>query len=128
VEVDGVVHEGHAATVLVANCGQIVPGLLPLGAHIRPDDGVLDVVVIDATSYAAALRVTWRLFQRCPHQDAGITFYRGSSVRVATEPSMPVQSDGDALGATPLRVDLVPGALAVYAPVPRRLVWGMGAT
>ncbi len=128
VEVDGVVHEGHAVTVLVANCGQIVPGVLPLGAHIRPDDGVLDVVVLDATSYAGALRVVWRMFQRQPHADTGITFYRGASVRVTTEPTMPVQSDGDALGVTPLAVDLVPRALAVYVPAPRRLVWRLGAS
>ncbi len=128
VEVDGAVHEGHAVTVLVANCGQIVPGVLPLGSHIRPDDGVLDVVVLDATSYAGALRVVWRMFQRQPHADAGITFYRGASVRVTTEPAMPVQSDGDALGVTPLAVDLVPRALAVYVPAPRRLVWRLGAS
>jgi len=128
VEVDGVVHEGHAATVLVANCGQIVPGVLPLGSHICPDDGALDVVVIDAASYAAALRVTWRLFQRQPQADAGISFYRGSSVRVETEPAMPVQSDGDALGDTPLTAEVVPHALAVYAPAPRRMAWGLGAS
>ena len=128
VEVDGVVHEGHAATVLVANCGQIVPGILRLGSHISPDDGALDVVVIDATSYAAALRVTWRLFQRRPDAESGISFYRGTAVKVTTEPEMPVQSDGDALGTTPLSAELVPGALAVYAPARRRSSWGFGAT
>ncbi len=126
VEVDGVAHEGHAATVIVANCGQIVPGLLPLAAHIRPDDGVLDVAVLDADSYAAALRVVWRLFQRRPDADSGITFYKGASVRVTTEPPLPVQSDGDALGTTPLAVELVPRALAVYVPARRRLSWGFG--
>lgn len=127
VEVDGVVHEGHAATVLVANCGQIVPGMLPLASHIEPDDGVLDVVVLDATSYAAALRVVWRLFQRRPDADSGITFYRGASVRVTTEPTLPVQSDGDALGTTPLSVELVPRALPVFVPASRRPVWRLGA-
>jgi diacylglycerol kinase (ATP) len=128
VEVDGVVHEGHAATVIVANCGEVVPGVLPLGSHIRPDDGVLDVVVLDARSYAAAVRVVWRLLQRQPHADSGITFYRGATVRVSTEPALPVQSDGDPLGTTPLTAEVVPRALTVYAPAPRRLVWGSGAS
>lgn len=127
VEVDGVVHEGPAATVIVANCGEIVPGVLPLGAHIRPDDGVLDVAILDADSYAAALRLVWRLFQRRPDADSGITFYRGASVRVTTEPTLAVQSDGDALGTTPLSVELLPGALPVYVPERRRLSWGFGA-
>jgi diacylglycerol kinase (ATP) len=128
VEVDGVVHEGHAATVIVANCGQVVPGLLPLGAHIEPDDGALDVVVLDAASYAGALRVVWRLFQRQPQADAGITFYRGASVRLVTEPTLPVQSDGDALGTTPATIELLPRALAVYVPAPRRLAWRFRAS
>ena len=128
VEVDGVVHEGHAVTVLVANCSQIVPGVLPLGSHIEPDDGVLDIVVLDATSYAAAMRVVWRLFQRRPRADSGITFYRGSSVRVTTEPTLPVQSDGDGLGTTPFSVELLPRALSVYVPARRRLAWRFGAS
>ena len=128
VEVDGVVHEGHAATVLVANCGEIIPGILSLGSHIRPDDGVLDVVVLDAASYAAALRVVWRLFQRRPDADSGITFYRGTSVRVTTEPALPAQSDGDGLGTTPFSVDLLPGALTVCVPARRRLAWRIGAS
>lgn len=127
VEVDGVVHEGHAATVIVANCGDIVPGVLPLGSHIEPDDGMLDVVVLDAASYAAALRVVWRLFQRRPDADSGITFYRGRTVRVTTEPTLPVQSDGDGLGTTPLSVELMPRALAIYVPARRRPVWRFGA-
>jgi diacylglycerol kinase family enzyme len=127
IEVDGVVHEGHAATVIVANCGQIVPGMLPLGSHIEPDDGVLDVVVLDATSYAAALRVVWRLFQRRPDADSGITFYRGGTVRVTTEPTLPVQSDGDGLGTTPLSVELIPRALTIFVPARRRPVWRFGA-
>ena len=127
VEVDGVVHEGHAVTVLVANCGQIVPGVLPLGSHIEPDDGALDIVVLDATSYAAALRVVWRLFQRRPHADSGITFYRGASVRVTTEPTLSVQSDGDGLGTTPFSVELVPRALSVYVPARRRPARRFGA-
>jgi YegS/Rv2252/BmrU family lipid kinase len=119
VEVDGAMHEGYAATVIVANCGYIVPGVLPLAACIAPDDGIFDVAVIDATSYASALRLTWRLFQRQPHADAGITFYRGRTVRVSCEPVLPVEADGEAMGVTPMAIELIPHALTVLAPRPR---------
>jgi diacylglycerol kinase (ATP) len=122
VEVDGVVHEGPAATVFVANCGQVVPGVLPLGSHIRPDDGVLDVAVVDAGSYVDALRVVWRMFQRRPEAEAGIRFFRGRRVRVSTEPALRVQADGDLSGTTPMDVELAPGALTVF--VPRRRLAG----
>jgi diacylglycerol kinase (ATP) len=126
VEVDGVVHQGHAATVIVANCGQVVPGVLSLGSHILPDDGALDVAVIDADSCVSALRVVWRFFQGRPDADSGITFYRGGTVRVSSEPTFPVQSDGEPFGATPMSVELLPRALSVLVPAPRRLPWAFG--
>jgi YegS/Rv2252/BmrU family lipid kinase len=116
VEVDGAAHEGHAATVIVANCGQIVPGVLSLGDGIAPDDGVFDVAVLDATSYASALRLVWSMLQRRSGADSGITFYRGRAVRVSCEPVLQVEADGEALGATPMTVELIPRALTVLVP------------
>lgn len=120
VEVDGAVHEGHATTVIVANCGQIVPGVLSLSDDIAPDDGVFDVAVLDAASYASALRLAWHMFARRPGADAGITFYRGRTVRVSCEPVQSVEADGELLGVTPMGVDLIPRALTVLAPPLRR--------
>jgi YegS/Rv2252/BmrU family lipid kinase len=119
IEVDGAVHEGHAATVIVANCGHLVPGVLALADGIAPDDGMFDIAVLDAASYASALRILWRMFQRRPEADAGITFYRGRTVRVSCDPVLPVEADGEALGLTPMAVELIPLALTVLAPRPR---------
>lgn len=121
IEVDGVAHDGRAVTVIVANCGHIVPGLLRLAGRIAPDDGLLDVVVLDAASYAGALRLVWRLFQRRPDADSGITLYRGRTVHVSCEPSLPVEADGEALGTTPMTVELIPRALTVLVPKAGRL-------
>ena len=120
VEVDGVIHEGRAVTLLVANCGHIVPKLLPLAEDIVPDDGLLDVAILDADSYATALRLVWRMLQRRPDADAGITFYRGRFVRVDSDPVLPVEADGEPMGTTPMTVELFPRALTVLAPLPRR--------
>jgi diacylglycerol kinase (ATP) len=116
VEADDGVLEAQAALVLVANCGQLIPGVLPLHAAVRPDDGVLDVVVLDAASIPGAARVVWRMFVRRPHQDPGITFVRAGRVRVTAEPPLPVQADGEAAGTTPLTVEMLPLALHVLAP------------
>jgi len=120
IEVDGAVHEGHATTVIVANCGQIVPGVLSLADDIAPDDGVFDVAVLDAASYGSALRVAWHMFARRPGADSGITFYRGRRVRLTCEPVQSAEADGELLGVTPMEVELVPLALKVLAPPPRR--------
>ena len=116
IEADGVVHETHAAIVLVANCGELIPGVLPIHAAIRPDDGVFDIAIFDAATMGQALRLVWRLFQRQPHADPGISFLRASRVAITTEPVLPVQADGEAAGTTPLTVELLPRALHVLAP------------
>jgi len=116
IEADGAVHETHAVFVLVANCGELIPGILHLHAAIRPDDGVFDVAIFDAASVASAARVFWRLLSRQPHADSGITFLRASRVAITAEPALPAQADGEAAGMTPLTVELLPRALHVLAP------------
>ena len=44
--VDGTAFEMPTVAVLVANCGQIVPGLLGPRVTLDPSDGVLDVIAI----------------------------------------------------------------------------------
>ncbi len=115
-ETDGVVHEAEAALVLVANCGQLIPGILPLHTKVRPDDGVFDVAILDASSIPGAARLVWWMLLRRPHAVPGITFLRASSVRLTTEPALPVQADGEAAGLTPVSVAMLPLALRVLAP------------
>jgi YegS/Rv2252/BmrU family lipid kinase len=115
-EADGVVHEAQAALVLVANCGQLIPGILPLHTEVRPDDGVFDVAILDAASLPGAARLVWRMFLRRPHAVPGITFLRASRVRLSAEPPLPVQADGEAAGLTPMSVEMLPLALRVLAP------------
>ena len=43
ITIDGVEYDANAAMVLVANCGEVIPPYVRLGAGIRPDDGLLDV-------------------------------------------------------------------------------------
>ena len=116
VEADGAVREAPAALVLVANCGELIPGLLPLHTEVRPDDGALDVAILDAASIPSAARVVWRMFLRHPHGDPGISFLRAGRVRITAEPPLPVQADGEAAGMTPLTVEMLPLALHVLAP------------
>lgn len=109
-------HEGPAALVLIANCGEIVPGLLPIHPDIRPDDGVFDVAVLDASTFPGAARLVWFLLLRRPHFVPGITLLRADRVTLTAEPPFPVQADGEAAGTTPMTVEVLPRALHVLAP------------
>jgi YegS/Rv2252/BmrU family lipid kinase len=116
IECDDYCHEGRAALVLIANCGELIPGLLPIHPDVRPDDGAFDVAVLDASSLPGAARMVWWMFLRRPHYVPGITLLRASRVALWADPPLPVQADGEAAGVTPATVELLPGALHVLAP------------
>ena len=51
VTVDGMEYDANAAMILVANCGEVIPPFVKLKSGIRPDDGLLDVIVLRADNF-----------------------------------------------------------------------------
>lgn len=116
IETEASTLEARAATVLIANCREIIPGVLALGDDIAPDDGILNVVVFDASSFAEAARVAWRLLLREGHMEPGVTFMAARRVAIRADRELPVQADGEACGFQPLAATVVPRSLIVLAP------------
>lgn len=116
IEVDGSVLETKAATVLVANCGELIPPLVRLKADIAPDDGLLDVVVLSADGMVDSVGVFWHLLSGTGDGDKRIEYARGRRVSIETVPARPVQLDGEPAGMTPLVAEVVPGAIRVLVP------------
>jgi diacylglycerol kinase (ATP) len=122
ITIDGVEYEAHAAMVLVANCGEVIPPLVRLGPGITPDDGLLDVVVMRADNFSQSLRAVWDLLRVAPGSAGGGTYVghaRGREVRVESERVQPVQLDGEPGGETPFSASVVPGAIRVMVPAGR---------
>jgi undecaprenyl-diphosphatase len=119
ITIDGVEYDAHAAMVLVANCGEVIPPFIRLRTGIRPDDGVLDVVVMRANSFGQSVRAVWDLLRDAPTAE-GIETYvgyaRGREITVVTDPVEPVQLDGEPGGETPFTVNVVPGAIRILVP------------
>jgi YegS/Rv2252/BmrU family lipid kinase len=127
VTVDGVAHELPAAMVLVANCGELVPPFLRLGANVAPDDGWLDVLVLRAEGTLASLSAFVELMRGRRNGARRLWFGRGHVVRVEVleGPPRPMQLDGEPWGDAPFEARLVPAALPVIvdpatAPLGRR--------
>lgn len=116
ITVDGVEYEAHAAMVLVANCGEIIPPLVKLRTGISPEDGLLDVVVMRANSVGQSIRAIWDLLREGHGGDAFVGYARGRQIRVETHPVQPVQLDGDPGGHTPFTATAVPGAIRIMTP------------
>jgi diacylglycerol kinase (ATP) len=105
--------------VLVANCGEVIPPYIRLGTGIRPDDGLLDVVVVRANGFGQSLRAVWDLLRMAPEVDGLDTYVgyaRGREVRVETHPVQPVQLDGETGGETPFTATVVPKAIRIMVP------------
>jgi diacylglycerol kinase (ATP) len=119
VTVDGVDYEATAAMILVANCGEVIPPYVRLGAAITPDDGMLDVVVMRADSFGESVRAVWELL-RARGPVAGrpglVGYARGREITVASTSPEPVQLDGEPEGETPFTATVVPGAIRVVVP------------
>ena len=118
ITVDGREFDAHAAMVLVANCGEVIPPYVKLGPGISPEDGLLDVVVVRANNFGEGVLAVWDLLRARPPAAAGsfVGFARGSEVRVESHPSQPAQLDGEPGGMTPFTATIVPGAITVLAP------------
>lgn len=117
VTVDGVTLETHAALVLIMNCGEMIPPLVRVRPEINPEDGVLDLVTIAADSTWQGIRGLFRVIldgrrgeiRETPY----IRYARGCRFTVESAEPLPVQFDGDRVGATPFTAEVVPGALTV---------------
>lgn len=117
--VDGREYDAHAATVIIANCGEVIPPYLRLSPDIVPDDGLLDVVVMRANSFGESVRAVWELLRvPGPGEVSGslVGFVRGKEIRIESHPAQPAQLDGEPGGVTPFTATVVPGALEVLAP------------
>jgi YegS/Rv2252/BmrU family lipid kinase len=115
--VDGVVHERVATMVMVANFGAVFRDLITLGPGIRQDDGLLDLCVFSPRGFRDSVRITWRLLRKDFRTDPCMLYTAGRSIRIETDPTRPVQADGDLVGMTPF--DVVVEPLAAHVLVPR---------
>jgi diacylglycerol kinase (ATP) len=84
-----------------------------LAPAARPDDGVLDWVVFERGGRAALAAYAWALWRRRHLARADVRAGRAAELAVEAAAPVPVQLDGDPWGTTPVRVEVVPGALTV---------------
>jgi YegS/Rv2252/BmrU family lipid kinase len=106
----------RSALVLVANGGSIITPMIRLHPDVRTDDGWLDVLVFTATEPAAIGRAIWGLATRSLASSPYMVHMRGRSVRLSSDPILPVQLDGDVVTRTPVEFTIEPGAIRAIVP------------
>ncbi|MSS72169.1 MAG: diacylglycerol kinase family lipid kinase [Candidatus Latescibacteria bacterium] len=100
----------------VANTRQYGGGAI-IAPNARPDDGLLDVCLMENISPFRALLHAPRLFTGAIHRMPGVRLFQAAAVQIVRQAPGPFQMDGEALqGEAILNVEVVPGALKVAAP------------
>jgi diacylglycerol kinase (ATP) len=110
VSVDDEIRGGLMHDVIVANCRYFGAGM-KICPEAEPDDGLLDVLLIGDITKTDLVRTLPKIYRgtHLPHPKAELL--RGSVVSVEADVPLPAELDGEQPGTTPVRFDVVPGAL-----------------
>ena len=118
--IDGTAHEIEGATVVVANSGYYGSGMKIAPAAVL-DDGLLDVIVIEASSRLRLVRALPTVYDGGHVDRDEVHVFTGRSITLAADSRrpVPVGGDGEGLGvlpatsSVPATVAVLPGALNV---------------
>jgi YegS/Rv2252/BmrU family lipid kinase len=118
ITLDGVRSTMQATQVFIANFGRMGPGMEPR-LRIEPDDGLLDVIVVRASGPLPGLLAGWEALRQSDLGESpeGHVFRaQARKIRIETDPSRLVETDGSIVGRTPIRASIRPEALTVIIP------------
>jgi YegS/Rv2252/BmrU family lipid kinase len=115
VTVDDKERNGRMHDVIVAN-GRYLGGGMMICPEAEPDDGLFDVLLIGDLTKRDLLLTLPKTYRgtHLPHPKAEVL--RGAIVTVDAPAPLPIELDGEQPGTTPVRFELVPGALKLRVP------------
>jgi diacylglycerol kinase family enzyme len=117
--VDGQTIETDASIALIANMGELVPGIVGPRLPIDPSDGLLDLIVVGARGPLHGVKgLIDQLFRTHLEGSSGSQSLRvrGQVIDVEADRPEPLQVDGDHVGWGGLSARVLPGALDVLVP------------
>jgi diacylglycerol kinase (ATP) len=115
-EVDGTVIEREVASVLIANLGTVLGGVMQLGQGILHDDGLLHACLFSPRTRGDAVRIFARMLRGTAHLDPCAFYMSGKTFRLVTDPPRRAQADGELLESTPLDITVRPRAASLLIP------------
>ncbi|MEW9529576.1 diacylglycerol kinase family protein [Microbispora sp. NPDC049125] len=114
ITLDGGVIEREAMLVAVANTSSYGAGMR-ICPGARPDDGLLDVLILGAMSTGEFLRTFPRVYRGSHVGHPSVTVRRAASVTVEAA-DVVAYADGERVGPAPVTCTVAPGALRVLVP------------
>ncbi|MDO8669916.1 MAG: diacylglycerol kinase family lipid kinase [Dehalococcoidia bacterium] len=87
-----------------------------LSRDAEPDDGLFEVLIFAGSGTFTKLRHLLALALRRHRTSPEVESYRARSVTLRSEKPLPVQTDGDVIGETPVHLKMLPRSLKVVLP------------
>ena len=81
-----------------------------------PDDGIFDLSIIGKISRIKVMRSVNKLYDGSYVSLPEVSTYTGKSVEIISEPKCWVEADGEALGESPFRFEMLARAINVIIP------------
>jgi diacylglycerol kinase family enzyme len=101
--------------VIVAN-GKWHGGAMLLAPDAEPDDGLFDVVTIGDVNKRDFVTTVPKIYNGTYVAHPKVEVLRSSSVAVDAPEPLPIELDGEQVGTTPARFEVVPRAVRVRVP------------
>ena len=121
---DGEERRVRAVNIAVGNC-RYTGGGWPATPRANPEDGLLDVVVIETLGAAELFKLAPAVLAESTYLDKeGVLFVRAKEIRVETQPpGLEFTADGEVIGNEPAQFSVLPRTLKVivgpeYVPEP----------
>jgi diacylglycerol kinase (ATP) len=118
--VDGTLYERTASSVLIANLGSVLGGLIKFGDNVIHDDGLLQACVYSPENFRDLVRIFSKMLNGTSHLDRCTFCVSGREFRLETDPPRRAQADGELLEMTPLEISVRPLAGRVIVPKDQR--------
>jgi len=116
VELDeGVRREGPMHDVIVAN-GRYHGGGMKLAPEARQDDGLFEVVLIGDVTKPDFLTTAPKLYSGRYLSHPKVELLRSATLAIEADEPLPLEVDGEPIGTTPARFEVVPSALRLRVP------------
>jgi diacylglycerol kinase (ATP) len=115
IEADGEKREGRMFEVIVAN-GAYAAGGMQVAPDASADDGLFDVVLIGDVSKLDFMTTFPKIYRGTHVGHPKVDVLKARQVTVTPEEPLPVVLDGEQPGTTPVRFEVLPGALKLRAP------------
>jgi diacylglycerol kinase (ATP) len=87
-----------------------------LAPDAQPDDGLFDVLLIGDVTKRDFVTTAPKLYRGTHLSHPKIEVVRAKVVTVDGAERLPIELDGEQLGTTPIRFEVVPGALRLRVP------------